>query len=173
MPLIEIIIKIMISRSVFCLNDSAPLSGQRILAVKVPQLGAKLFTRRKTPTKLTLLPLHKSRASEILTCFKPPESNRFKYSRLSYDYSASPKKQKNFLLKPLAKSFELNIKKNVKDKNAELLVDRAKKKEKNQRITIFDKGPNDLSFRYLENGENSESDESIYLEKKLAGNKIN
>lgn len=166
----------MISHSVFCLNDStplSPLSGQRILALKVPHLGVKGYNKRKTPTKLAFLPMPKSRASEILTCFKPPESNRFKYSRLSYDYSASPKKQKNFLLKPLRKSFELNKKKNEDSQNSEPLKEMIRKKPKNQRITIFDKGPNDLSFRYLENGENSDSDESFYLENKLTGSQIN
>lgn len=159
----------MISHSVFTFNESSPLctgSGQRILASKIPHLTVNLFNKRKTPEKLAYIPIYKSRASEILACFKPPEFNRFKYSRLSYDYSASPKKQKNFL-KPLKKSFDLQRKKNVEGQNLEPLKERSRKKVCNQRVTIFDKGPNDLALRYLEDGCGSESDESIYMENKL------
>ena len=160
----------MISQSVFTFNESSPLStgtGRRILALKNPLLTTNLFNKRKTPEKLAYIPIDKSRASEILTCFKPPEFNRFKYSRLSYDYSASPKKQKNFLLKPLRKSFDFQRKKIVEGQNLEPLKQKSRKKVCNQRVTIFDKGPNDLVFKYLEDGCDSDSDESIYMENKL------
>jgi hypothetical protein len=142
-------------------KDSAfhsPLSGQRILSYKIPQLPSKFPQNYKNFGKSD--PLSKKKPVEVLSCIKPPNSNRFKYSRLSFDESSPTKKQKNFLLKPLRLSFEGKSKKLKK----EFFSDTGN--EKNRRVTIFNRGPNEISSGFLENDE-SDSEESIFMENKI------
>ena len=151
----------MLSQSIFpaISKDSSfksPLYGQRILSYKIPQLPLKLSHKSVSPNK----PLNlKQKPSEILPCLSPPNSNRFKYSRLSIDESYQSKRQKVLISKPLRQSFDAISKKSTE--SSEL-----GKNEKMKRITIFNRGPNELSTQFFKD-EESDSEESVCMENKI------